>query len=98
MENFATQIGWPYTTYPEIMHGPILTAKWPKETLDAIETSFTDAEPHYFPYIPELTEFMDKIGTAASESISGATTTDEALNNLQVWATDRMERAGYYKK
>ena len=40
----------------------------------------------------------DKIGTAASESISGATTTDEALNNLQVWATDRMDRAGYYKK
>lgn len=98
MENFATQIGWPYTTYPEIMHGPILTGKWPKETLDAIEASFNDAEPHYFPYIPELTEFMDKIGTAASESISGATTTDEALNNLQVWATDRMERAGYYKK
>lgn len=97
MEDFATQIGWPYTTYPSIMHGPVLAAKWPKETLDGVEAAFISADPHYFPYIPELNEFMDKIGTAASEAIAGTKTTDEALAELQSWAEDRMERAGYYK-
>lgn len=97
MQDFAESIGWPYSTYPSIMHGPTLTAKWPKETLDAIEASFTTADPHYFPYIPELTEFMDKIGTAASASISGSATVDASLNELQGWATERMTRAGYYK-
>ena len=57
----------------------------------------SDADPHYFPYIPELNEFMDRIGTSASEAISGAATVDEALANLQAWAEDRMTKAGYYK-
>jgi len=39
MNDFATQIGWPYTTYPSIMHGPVLAAKWPKETLDGVEAA-----------------------------------------------------------
>lgn len=97
MQDFAETIGWPYTTYPSILHGETLAGKWPKQTLDTIEASFTGADPHYFPYIPELTEFMDKIGTAASGSIAGTTTVDDSLNELQGWATDRMERAGYYK-
>ncbi|GKY87404.1 extracellular solute-binding protein [Sinisalibacter aestuarii] len=97
MRDFAEVIGWPYTTYPSIMHSPTLTDKWPTEMLDQIEASFYDADPHYFPYIPELTEFMDHIGTAASSAISGAQTIDEALDELQSWATERMDRAGYYK-
>lgn len=97
MEDFAKQIGWPYTTFPDILHGPVLAAKWPKQTLDDVEASFQTAVPHYFPYIPELTEYMDKIGTAASESISGASTVDGALAGLQSWSTKRMEDAGYYK-
>jgi len=97
MRAFNETIGWPYTTYPSIMHSPTLTDKWPAETLDAIEASFTDADPHYFPYIPELTEFMDKIGTAASASIAGTASVDDSLAELQSWATDRMTRAGYYK-
>lgn len=96
MQAFAETIGWPYTTYPSIMHSPTLTEKWPAETLAAIEASFTEADPHYFPYIPELTEFMDKIGTAASSSIAGTTSVDDALSELQTWATERMTRAGYY--
>ena len=40
---------------------------------------------------------MDRIGTSASEAISGAATVDEALANLQTWAEDRMTKAGYYK-
>jgi ABC-type glycerol-3-phosphate transport system substrate-binding protein len=97
LRDFAETFGWPYTTYPSILNSPTLTDKWPAETLAAIEASFTEADPHYFPYIPELTEFMDQIGTAASSAISGTTTVDEALDDLQSWAAGRMERAGYYK-
>jgi sorbitol/mannitol transport system substrate-binding protein len=97
MEAFANQIGWPYNTFPEITHGAVLSGKWPKETLDAVEASYKDANPHYFPYIPELNEFMDRIGTSASEAISGASTVDDALTNLQTWADDKMTKAGYYK-
>jgi sorbitol/mannitol transport system substrate-binding protein len=97
MEAFATQIGWPYSTFPEITQGAVLAGKWPKETLDMVEASYASADPHYFPYIPELNEFMDRIGTAASEAISGTSTVDEALQNLQVWAEERMTKAGYYK-
>lgn len=97
MEAFASQIGWPYNTFPEIARGPVLSKKWPAATIDAVEASYKDADPHYFPYIPELNEFMDRIGTSASEAISGGATVDEALANLQKWAEDRMTKAGYYK-
>lgn len=97
MEAFASQIGWPYNTFPEITHGEVLSGKWPKETLDAVEASYKDANPHYFPYIPELNEFMDRIGTSASEAISGGSSVDEALTNLQTWADDKMTKAGYYE-
>lgn len=97
MRSFNDVIGWPYTTYPSIMHSPTLTEKWPQELLDQVEASFYDADPHYFPYIPELTEFMDHIGTAASSAISGSQSVDEVLEELQSWASDRMERAKYYE-
>ncbi|MDB5524755.1 MAG: sugar transporter substrate-binding protein [Rhizobium sp.] len=97
MRDFNAMSGWPYTTYPSIMHSPTLTDKWPAAMLDQIEASFKEADPHYFPYIPELTEFMDHIGTAASSAIAGTTTVDQSLDELQTWATDRMTRAGYYK-
>lgn len=97
MEAFAKQIGWPYTTFPEIMHGPVLAEKWPKEVLDAVEASYEQAVPHYFPYIPELNAYMDRIGTSASEAISGAATVDASLDSLQAWAKEQMDKAGYYK-
>ena len=97
MRDFANSFGWPYTTYPEIMNSPTLTDRWPAEMLSQIEASFSDADPHYFPYIPELVEFMDQIGTAASSSIAGTTSVDESLEDLQGWASERMTRAGYYK-
>lgn len=97
MEAFAEQIGWPYTTFPEIMHGPVLTAKWPKEVLDAVEASYEQAVPHYFPYIPELNAYMDRIGTSASEAISGGATVDATLDRLQAWSKEQMDKAGYYK-
>ena len=97
MRGFAETIGWPYSTFPAITQGPVLKAKWPAEMLNRIEDSYAQADPKYFPYIPELTAFMERIGTAASEAISGTKTVDEALGELQSWAEQRMERAGYYK-
>ncbi|WP_421725243.1 extracellular solute-binding protein [Bauldia sp.] len=96
MQGFAESIGWPYSTFPSITQGEVLKAKWPAELLDQVEASYEQADPHYFPYIPELSAFMERIGTAASEAISGEKTVDEALDDLQVWAEERMERAGYY--
>lgn len=97
MQGFAETIGWPYSTYPSITKGEVLTAKWPMEMLDQIEASYVQANPQYFPYIPELSAFMERIGTAASEAISGSKSVDDALDDLQVWAEQRMERAGYYQ-
>ena len=97
MQGFAEAIGWPYSTFPSITRGKVLTSKWPTEMLDQIEASYEQADPQYFPYIPELNAFMDRIGTAASAAISGTSTVDEALVDLQSWAEDRMKQAGYYK-
>ncbi len=97
MQGFAESIGWPYSTFPSITRGEVLAGKWPAEMLDQIEASYEQANPQYFPYIPELNAFMDRIGTAASEAISGSKTVDEALEELQAWAEDRLERAGYYQ-
>ncbi len=97
MQGFAETVGWPYSTFPSITNGEVLTAKWPAEMLSQIEASYEQANPHYFPYIPELNAFMERIGTAASEAISGSKTVDEALEELQAWAEERMERAGYYE-
>lgn len=96
MQGFAETIGWPYSTFPSITNGEVLTAKWPTEMLTQIETSYEQANPHYFPYIPELNAFMERIGTAASEAISGTKTVDEALTELQGWAEETMSSAGYY--
>jgi ABC-type glycerol-3-phosphate transport system substrate-binding protein len=96
MQGFAESIGWPYSTFPSITRGEVLTAKWPPEMLDQIEASYEQANPHYFPYIPELNAFMERIGTAASGAISGTTSVDDALNELQAWAEERMQQAGYY--
>ena len=96
MQGFAETIGWPYSTFPSITNGPLLSAKWPAETLAAVEASYEQANPHYFPYIPELNAFMEQIGTAASEAISGTKTVEEALADLQGWADETMTAAGYY--
>ena len=97
MQGFAETVGWPYSTFPSVTRGEVLTARWPTEMLDQIEASYEQATPHYFPYLPELTAFMERIGTAASEAIAGGTTVDEALEDLQSWAEERMARAGYYE-
>lgn len=96
MRGFAETIGWPYTTFPSIKNDPVLTERWPAEMLAAIEASILDANPQYFPYIPELSAFMARIGTAASEAIAGTKTVDQALEELQTWAVETMTAAGYY--
>lgn len=96
MEAFAEQIGWPYNTFKDITWGPVLTKKWPAELLKQIEASYDESNPHYFPYIPELNEYMERVGTSASEAISGSRTVDEVLDDLNDWSVKRMTRAGYY--
>ena len=96
MQGFAETIGWPYSTFPSITNGETLAGKWPEEMLMQIEASYEQANPQYFPYLPELNAFMERIGTAASESISETKTVDEALSDLQSWAEGKMTRAGSY--
>jgi maltose-binding protein MalE len=96
MQGVAETIGWTYSTFPSVTNGEILTAKRPAEMLRAAEASYEQADPRYFPYIPGLNAFMERIGTAACEAISGSTTVDEALSELQAWAEETMTSAGYY--
>lgn len=96
MEAFAEQIGWPYSTHRDITWGPVLGEKWPAELLQQIEDSYSESNPHYFPYLPELNEYMERIGTSASEAISGSRSVDEVLDDLNDWSVKRMTRAGYY--
>lgn len=97
MQGFAESIGWPYSTFPSITNGEVLASKWPAELLAQVEQSYEQADPHYFPYLPESSAFMERIGTSASEAISGKKTVDEALDELQTWAEQAMTEAGYYK-
>jgi ABC-type glycerol-3-phosphate transport system substrate-binding protein len=96
MQAFAERTQWPNVTMKSVLFSDVLVKKYGQEEIKLNEESIMEAEPYYFPYIPELTEYMDKIGTAASRAIAG-TDIDVVLNELQTWALERMVRAGYYK-
>jgi len=68
------------------------------EEIKLNEESILEAEPFYFPYIPELNEYMDRVGTATSEAIAKTKPVEAVLSGLQTWALEAMLRAGYYKK
>jgi ABC-type glycerol-3-phosphate transport system substrate-binding protein len=84
-------------TMRSVLWSDNLVQKYGRETLTIVEASILKGTPHYFPYIPEANDFFDRIGTAASNVISGKQTADQALNELQNWALDVMTKAGYYK-
>jgi sorbitol/mannitol transport system substrate-binding protein len=94
---FAERTGWPTVTMRSAMHSQALVDRWGEPEVQLNEDMILQSDPYYFPFLPENVEFMDRIGTAASEAISGKKTIDQALNDLQSWATDRMLRAGYYR-
>ncbi len=96
MQAFADQTQWPSVTIPSVMHSETLVNRWGSDEIDLNEAAIQASDPYYFPYIPELAEFMDKIGTAASKAITSGDV-DSALNELQVWALERMTTAGYYR-
>jgi len=96
MQSFANRTQWPNVTMKSVLYSDVLLKKYGEEEIRLNEESILEADPYYFPYIPELTEFADKIGTAASRAIAGEDI-DKVLNELQTWALGRMFKAGYYK-
>ncbi len=96
MQAFADRTQWPNVTMKSVMWSDTLVNRYGEDEIRLNEESIMEAEPYYFPYIPELTEFADKIGTAASRSIAGEDI-DSVLNELQTWALGRMFKGGYYQ-
>ena len=96
MQAFADRTQWPNVTMKSVLYSDMLVKKYGEEEIRLNEESIVEADPYYFPYIPELTEYMDKIGTAASRAIAGQDI-DTVLNELQMWALERMFKAGYYE-
>ncbi|NOX60703.1 MAG: sugar ABC transporter substrate-binding protein [Chloroflexi bacterium] len=94
---FADRVGWPTVTMKSVMHSPSLVERWGEEEIQLNEDAIVNSNPFYFPYIPELVEFMDRIGTSVSTVIAGEQSAEDALSQLQSWATERMLRAGYYR-
>lgn len=96
MQAFAERTQWPNVTMKSVMYSDPLVRRYGLREIQLNEQSILESDVHYFPYIPELTEFMDKIGTMASRAVAGASIQD-VLNDLQTWALERMYRAGYYR-
>lgn len=95
MQAFADRTQWPNVTMKSVMYSDVLVKKYGMEEIRLNDESVAEANPYYFPYIPELGEFADKMGTAASGAIAGKDI-DAALNELQTWALERMFSGGYY--
>lgn len=93
---FAERTKWPNVTMKSALYSDALLNEYGEEQIRLNEESILEAEPYYFPYVPELAEFAEEIGTKCSEVVSEAKTSEEALGELQGWATQRMLRAGYY--
>ena len=96
MQEFSSRTKFPWVTMKSVLYTPTLIDTWGRDELAVWEDAIAKSDPYYFPYFPELNEFMDKIGTAASRAVAGAKVTD-VLNDLQTWAYERMYRGGYYR-
>ena len=97
MQAFAERTQWPNVTMKSVLYSDVLIKKYGIEEIKLNEESILEADPFYFPYIPELNEYMDRIGTAASEAIAKTKTIKDVLSGLQTWAMETMLRGGYYK-
>ena len=96
MQAFADRTQWPAVTMKSVLYSETLLKRYGRRELELNEQSVLQSDVHYFPYIPELSEFMDKIGTATSRAVAGESV-DAVLADLQTWALERMYRAGYYR-
>jgi len=97
MQAFAERTQWPNVTMKSVLYSDVLVKRYGMEEIKLNEESVLEAEPFYFPYIPELNEYMDRIGTATSEAIAKMKSVDQVLSGLQTWALETMLRGGYYK-
>ncbi len=97
MQAFAERTQWPNVTMKSVLYSDVLVKRYGMEEIKLNEESILEAEPFYFPYIPELNEYMDRIGTATSEAIAKMKSVDQVLSGLQTWALETMLRGGYYK-
>jgi len=97
MQAFAERTQWPNVTMKSVLYSDVLIKKYGIDQIKLNEESILEADPFYFPYIPELNEYMDRIGTAASKAIAKTKTIKAALSELQTWALETMLRAGYYR-
>jgi ABC-type glycerol-3-phosphate transport system substrate-binding protein len=97
MEAFAERTMWPNITMRSVLYSYSLIKRYGLEEIELNERSVLENPAIYFPYLPELDLFMDKIGTAASDVVAGRKTVEGALDELQKWATDLMTARGYYR-
>ncbi|MCS7145141.1 MAG: extracellular solute-binding protein [Aigarchaeota archaeon] len=97
MQAFAERTMWPNVTMRSVLYSYPLIKKYGIEEIELNERSVLENPAIYFPYIPELDLFMDKIGTMASDVVAGSKGTDAALSELQRWALDLMRSRGYYR-
>jgi len=94
---FAERTRWPNIPMKSALYCDTLVNLYGLDQIKLNEESLLEADPYYFPYISELAEFMDKIGTACSRVVSGEKTAEKTLNDLQIWSVERMLKAGYYR-
>lgn len=96
MEAFAQRTMWPNVTMRSVLYSYPLIKRYGIEEIELNERSVLENPAIYFPYIPELDLFMDKMGTLASDVVAGSKTVEVALTELQKWALDLMTSRGYY--
>jgi len=96
LQAFADMTVWPAAPYASVMRSDTLINRYGEEEVLLNEEAMRDSETHYFPYIPELADFMFQIGTATSQAVSTGDVT-RALADLQKWAVETMTAAGYYR-
>lgn len=96
LQEFANRTQWPAVPMASVMNSQVLKDRWGAQEVALNAQAMEQGNAKYFPYIPELSDFMDKIGTAASTAISTGDV-DAALNDLQAWALQRLSSAGYYR-
>jgi ABC-type glycerol-3-phosphate transport system substrate-binding protein len=94
---FAEQTQWPCVSRKSALYHDTLVNKYGLDQIKLIETMYTDGNPYFFPYFPEIAEFAERITMFASKVVSGEMETDAALDSLQAWAFEKMLREGYYR-
>ena len=92
MQGFAESIGWPYSTFPDITQGRGSQGKWPPEMLDQIEAKLPAGRPALLPLHPGAERVHGAHRHRGFRRDCRDEDDDDALNELQAWAEERMQR------